>query len=690
MENFLDKVGNFIIKGRKFILPVFIVIALVCAYLQTQVAINDDMTKYLPEDSETTIATEIMYDEFGKFETFKVMIVGIEESEIETLQNRILNINDGDSVQRVSIENQTEADTDGKLDVLYSVSLKEGLSFHDAKEVVADVKEDLTNYTVAMSGHVVNEQYIDSMAGDEAKALLLVIIPALLLILLITSKSFFEPVIVLITIVFTIMIAQGTNVIFEDVSYITNNMFAVLMIAISMDYSVFMLHTFKDARDEGLPTTQAAVHAFKKSFTTISAASLTTMAGFISFTLMEFTFGADIGWVFAKGILVALITSALLVPCLLVFFDKLIIKTSHRDFLPSFKLMGKGVLKIRYVVMPVVLALIIAGTVLSNQNDFVYGNSAMIETPGTILYDDNKVITDTFGKHNQLVLLMPKTSTLTEEKAIIDQITAIEHVDSEVLALSTIVEANAPALMGADLDTVYTAIGTEVTDEFHGDEYIRIIFNLDTPEESEEAFDTILAIREVLPEDGHLLGGTSAALDMKESISSDYYLVLIVSLVAVGLIIGLSFKSIILPIFLLLAVQGGVFINMTIPYVTGQAIPYVAYILIGTIQLGATIDYAILFTRKYMDNRKNMSKKQASYTTTNQVAGSILTSGGVLMAAGFAMYLTSNDAVVSKIGFLLGFGASISVVSVFVFLPALLTIFDRAIEKTTYDADFFD
>ncbi len=689
MDNILDRVGAFIIRSRKVILPLFLVITVVSVILQSSVTINDDMTKYLPSDSETVIATEIMADEFGNNQSFSVMVVDVDEADIPEYQAIILDVNEGNTVERVSVE----AYNDETNDVLFSVTLKEELSLHDAKVAVDDVREALVDKQIAMSGYIVGENYVESIAAGEAVKLMAIIIPALLLILVLTSKSFIEPVISLIAIIASIVIAQGTNVIFEDVSAITNNMFGVLMIAISMDYSVFMLHTFKDARDEGLKSGEAAKYAFKKSFTTISAASMTTMAGFIAFTLMEFTFGADIGWVFAKGILVALLTTTFLVPCLLVAFDKLIIKTSHRDFLPDFTGFGRAVTKIKYFVFPVVFVAIIASSVVANKNDFVYGNSSLVETPGTVLHDDYFLIEETFGHKNQLVVLLPKTETLQEEYDLILKLTAIDHVDAEAIALSTVVYDINPLLLSADLETVYSTLGEENVSELHGDNYSRIVLNLDTKEESEDAFNTVVAVQDLLDAentDAYVIGGTSAALDMKNSISEDYILVTVVSILAVALIIGLSFKSIILPVFLLLAVQGGVFMNMAIPYVLGEQIPYVAYILIGVIQLGATIDYGILYARKYMEQRKSMAPNEAAAVTTNKVAGSILTSGGVLLAAGLAMFLTSNDAVVSKIGLLLGFGATISVLSVFIFLPSLLIIFDKAVEKTTYEAEFYN
>lgn len=466
-------------------------------------------------------------------------------------------------------------------------------------------------------------------------------------------------------------------------------MFAVLMIAISMDYSVFMLHTFKDARDEGLESKEAVLFALKKSFTTISGASLTTIAGFVSFTLMKFAFGADIGWVFAKGILIALLTVILLMPCLLMFFDKLIKKTSHRDFLPSFKGFGKLVAKIRWAVIPVVLVTIVISVYGSNKNNFIYGNSTLIETPGTSLYDENHAIVDTFGRKNDLVVLVPKGESLVVEDQLVEALKGIKNVSSDVISLASVVKTINPDLLYADLDTVYNALSPYLdVKDLHGEHYARIILNLETAEEGEAAFSAIEDLKAVIPDGAYLLGSTSAALDMKETINSDYIIVTCVSLLAVGLIIGLSFKSIVLPLLLLLCVQGGVYINMAIPAITSQAIPYVAYILISTIQLGATIDYAILFTSKYMENRRRTKKIPAAIAAVQQVSGSLLTSGGVLMGAGFTMYFTSSDAVVSQIGMLLGRGAFISMTLVFIFLPALLTIFDKLIQKTTYKTEF--
>ncbi|MDR0293263.1 MAG: MMPL family transporter [Oscillospiraceae bacterium] len=685
MDTILDIAGKTIIKCRFVILALFIIAVGASGALQGNVKINEDMTKYLPSDSETIIAAGIMSDEFGNNETLKVMVKDVPEDKTGVYQDAILNVNGGNTVLKVS----QEAYKDNS--VLFAVTLKAGLSLAESKEAADHIRDALSDKTAALAGHVVTENYVDSVSGGEAAKLLMILIPILLLILFISSKSFIDPVICLITIIVSIVIGQGTNVIFTDVSSITNNMFAVLMIAISMDYSVFMLHTFKDARDEGLESRDAVLYALKKSFTTISGASLTTIAGFVSFTLMKFAFGADIGWVFAKGILISLLTVLLLMPCLLMFFDKLIRKTSHRDFLPSFKGFGKFVTLIRWAVIPVVLVGITVSVYGSNQNNFIYGNSTLIETPGTILYDDNRVIVDTFGRQNQLVVLLPIGDNLAAENELAERLQGVDNVDSDIISLATVVNGINPDLLKADMNTVYNALSPYLdVNDLHGEHYARMVLNLETPEEGDEAFKAIEDIKAIVPDGAYVIGSTSAALDMKDTINSDYMIVTIVSLLAVGLIVGLSFKSLSLPLLLLLCVQGGVFINMAIPAITGEAIPYVAYILISTIQLGATIDYAILFTGKYMENRQSIKKVPAAIASVHQVSGSLLTSGGVLMAAGFTMFFTSADAVVSKIGMLLGRGAFTSMSLVFIFLPALLIVFDKFVQKTTYKADFLD
>jgi len=681
----MERIGKALIKGRFIILALFIVAVVISGSLQGSVKINEDMTKYLPSDSETIVATEIMNAEFGNNQTLKVMVKDVSEDEIDRYQNAVLNANGGNSVLKVSREDYKDGN------VLFAVTLKSELTLSEAKEAVNHIRDSLNGKETAMSGHVVQENYVDSVSGGEAAKLLLILIPILLLILFISSKSFIDPLICLITIIASIVIGQGTNVIFTDVSSITNNMFAFLMIAISMDYSVFMLHTFKDARDEGLEARGAVLYALKKSFTTISGASLTTIAGFVSFTIMKFAFGADIGWVFAKGILIALVTVILLMPCLLMLFDKAIRKTTHRDFLPSFKGFGKVVTAVRFAVIPIVIVGIIVSVYGSYNNNFIYGNSTLVETPGTSLYDENRAIIDTFGRRNDLVVIIPKGENLAAEDELVEKLKTVDNVGSDIISLSMVVKSINPDLLYADLDTVYGALSPYLdVKDLHGEHYARIVLNLETSEEGDEAFKAIDDLKAIIPDGAYLLGSTSASLDMKNTINSDYVVVTVISLLAVGLIIGISFKSLTLPLFLLLCVQGGVYINMAIPAITNQAIPYVAYILIGTIQLGATIDYAILFTGKYTENRRSIKKVPAAVAAIQQVSGSLLTSGGVLMGAGFTMFFTSADAVVSQIGMLLGRGAFISMALVFIFLPALLIAFDKLIQKTTYKAEFIN
>lgn len=716
MEKIFDKAGKFIIKYKFFILAVFAVILGLSVVMQGSVSINEDMTKYMPADSDTAIAININEAEFGSNETFSVMISDVAPEDEETYRNTILNVKNGTLVESVS-----KTADDGNGNILFSVTLKESLTWPEAKKAVDDIRSALSDKKIALEGHAVTENYVDSISGGTAALLIGILIPVMLLILLLTSKSFIDPVICLIVIMASILIGQGTNIIFWAISSITNSMFAVLMIAISMDYSVFMLHTFKEEKDRGADTKQAVLNAIKKSFTTITSASMTTIAGFIAMVFMRFALGADIGWVFAKGIIISLLTAIVLMPCLLLLFNKLIAKTSHRDLLPSFKKTGKAITKIRWGIIPLVLILIGVGVYGSFSNNFVYGNSMVTETPGTPLYEDSQAIINTFGRKNNLVVLCPtEDKTLSDELTLSQGLSDIENVlADDTLSLSVILDrtargmenSGAPSSLVAMIDGLMDKSFSEVYEFLDGDfrqmgimsgeeidgilsfcgkslNYTRIVLNLSVPEESEATFKTVEDIKLLIPDGAYLLGGSSVALDMKNIVNSDYLLVTLLTVAAIAIIIGIAFKSITLPLILLLCVQGGVFINMAIPALMAQAIPYVAYLLISTIELGATIDYAILMTSKYMANRKIMGKRAAAVNSISQASGSILTSGLILTGAGFAMNLAVADKVVAQMGMLLGRGALISMALVFVFLPSMLMVLDKLIQKTTYKAGF--
>lgn len=466
-----------------------------------------------------------------------------------------------------------------------------------------------------------------------------------------------------------ILLNGGTNLILGKVSFITQSMSTALMLAISMDYSIFLLHRFAEEREEGHSVELSMKHAIQKSFGSIVASSVTTIAGFTALLLMKFTIGADMGMVFAKGIIFSLLTTLFLLPALTILFSKVIDKTHHRSLIPSFKWIGKCVYKIRYISFVLVLIVIVPAFLGQQANTFSYGGSSISEEVGSKSYIAKQAIESVYEPFNPIILLIPSGEPV-KEALLLDQIEAIPTVES-VQSLGTLVDDKIPVDILPDT----------VQSNFISPNYHRMIIALNTPDEGDITFGTIEEIKrisnEMFPESTKLAGQSVSLYDIKSVASKDNITVSLVAIVAVAMIIYLTFRSKLLPILLVLSIETAVFLNMSIPYFTGYKMSFIGMLVVSSLQLGATIDYAILMTSRYLERRLSQPPKEAMILAVDDAGGSVLTSGIVLTVAGYAIAMTSSVQTISEMGELIGRGAFLSIIMVFTLLPSVLVIFDK-------------
>ncbi|MFR2847757.1 MAG: efflux RND transporter permease subunit [Hungatella hathewayi] len=486
-----------------------------------------------------------------------------------------------------------------------------------------------------------------------------------------TTTSWFEPVLFLMVMGIAIIINMGTNLMIGTVSFITFSVAPILQLAIAMDYSVFLLHSFTKMKLKGLPAEEAMVQAIRNSLSSILASGATTIVGFIVLMLMRFSIGRDLGFVLAKGIVISLVTVLFLMPALILRFNGLIERTEHKSFVPSFHKMGNFVYKIRYVVLAIVAVLVIPMFVAQNMNQFAFGNSALGSSPGTAAYEDEQAINSRFGKSNLILAIVPNTDMVTERE-MSEEIDDLYYTKSVTSLAGTLPE-------GIPVDF----LPESMTSMLHTEDYSRILIYIRTKDESDFAFQCSDEIKGIVtkyyPEGSYVTGVTPSTQDIRDIITEDYGFVNILSIIGVALVVAVTFRSAIVPIIVLIPIEVAIFFNMAIPYLTGDTMLYIGYIIVSCLQLGATVDYSILMTNNYMDARKEYpdEKARAVKHTVSRSALSILTSGSILTIVGYGLYKISSVTAIGDLGHLIGRGAFVSVILVLFLLPILLVGGDR-------------
>lgn len=684
----MNKVINKIMKYKKTILSIFMIIFILSIFLSTKIKVNYNMMDYLPSDSKSTIALNVMEKEYKTSTTnTRIMLKNVTLTEAMEYKNKIKNIKGVSEINFlddvVSLEIPLEVMDSSIVNewykdkkALFTLTIEEDLQ-HSAIAEIQDIIKDKG----MLEGGAVNTVSAENATAEELTKIFLFVIPLILIILLVTTSSYFEPILFLITIGIAIVLNMGTNIFLGEISFVTKAAASILQLAVSMDYSIFLLHRFADFRKEGYQVQEAMKLAVVKAFSSVLSSGLTTVVGFAALILMNFKIGPDMGIVMAKSIFFSLLCVLVLLPILGVYSYKLIDKTAHKSFFPSFQGLGKLTKRVQIPLCILFFIIMFPCYLASTNNDFTYGSSK-------ILGDDTQTgkeriaIEREFGKSNQLVLMVPK-GNLAKEKLMAEEIDHLDGVTS-IISYVTSVSPTIPVEYAPH----------EKVSKLISKNYSRMIINVDIEEESEETFhfiDNLENIANRYYKDEYLLAGSSiSTYDLKQVVIMDNKRVNKVAIISIAIILLITFKSISLPFILLLVIETSIWINLSYIYFKGGEMSFIAYLIISSIQLGATIDYAILFTDQYLENRKKMNKKKSVIETVSNTFISILTSSSILTICGFILGKFSSNGVISELGFLIGRGALISTVLVIFVLPGLFYIFDRLMEKTTYDMKFFD
>ena len=671
MRTFYTKVT----RHRKLILVLFLAAAVVCFFLKGMVSVNYDMTDYLPQDKPSSVALDTMKGEFDQgVPNARIMIKDVSVPEALQYKEKIEKVDGVTSVtwlddaadleEPLASLDQSTVETyykDNK--ALMSVAIEEEKRL-DAVSEIRDIIGDDND----MTGSAVSAAYATKNTIHEISKISGIAVAFVLLVLLLTTMSWAEPFLILIGIGVAVIINAGTNLIFGEISFVSNAAGSILQLAVSLDYSVFLIHRFTECRREFEDSEKAMVEALCRSTSSIASSGLTTVIGFLALVTMEFTLGVDIGLVLTKGIAISLITVFVFTPGLVLMTYKLIDKTTHRSLLPSFKGFGRFVQRITIPAVCIFVLIIGPAFHFSNQNDFHFGSSHIFGA-GTQYGEETQEIEDSFGQKDSYVLMLPKGNT-AKETELSQKLQKMPQIES---ILSYVDNA------GAQVPPEYLEPGT--LSKLESDKYSRMVLTVDAAYEGTKTFDLVKEIRQTAQEyypDKYLLAGEGVSTcDLKDTVTGDMKRVNFIAIGAVFLILLLMMRKALLPVILVLSIETAIWINLSVPALGGSTVFYIAYLIISSIQLGATVDYAILMTDRYKENRGSLEKKDAVVQTIAQVLPSILTSGSALAVVGYLLGYISTNGLLAQLGVFIGRGALISLAIVVFVLPDMLYLFDR-------------
>lgn len=691
VHDFADKIFRGALNHRRVVIVLAALLFIVSVLCIPNVKINYQFSDYLPESSESTVSLRVMEKAFNSpTPNSNIMVEGLSLTQASELATQMETIEGVEEVMWLG----TTCDISQPLETydpdvvsaykkgdsyLYQVALDTSVATQ-SMDLIREAANEVGATDVSMSGEAINSAVAQGSSDFEIQLILVMAVIVILGLLLITSEAWFEPVLFLSVIGISIVYNLGTNIIFGEISFITQMCAAVLQLAVSMDYGIVMLHAFRGFKAQGLTSYDAAVAAMHKAAAVIASSAATTFFGFLSLCVMAFLIGADMGVVLAKGIVFSFLCVLFLLPILVLSSEKLLKKTAHKKFLPSFDKFAVWCMRIA-VPFTVIIALITVPAYLGQkQPNFVYGASGFVE-PGTELYEETNAINDTFGAQEQWVMLVPE-GDWGRELQMVKRIEDLEGV-SAVTSYVTAVSANIPTDMVPSEDLSQLVSGG----------YSRIVVSTSVEGESEEAFSLVQALRDIgdefYPEENYLVGSAVTSYDMSLIVNDDSLRIFIASVVAIGLVLLLMFRSLSIPLMLLLTIEISIWINLAIPYFTGESIQYIGYLIISAIMLGATVDYTIILSRAYLDRRVEMEKRPAMLSAISYSAITILTSATILTVCGAFIGIISSNGVIAGLGTLIGRGAFIAALNTFLLLPILFMVLDKVVEKTTWKARFY-
>lgn len=676
-------------KVVKFRIPILIISILLLipaglGYVNTRV--NYDVLTYLPEDIETMQGQDILVKDFGTGAFSMFIVDGMEDKEVSALKAKIENVEHVqkvlwyDSLADISMpKSMIPKDVyevfNSDTGTMMAIFFDEGTSSDGTMEAIGEIRK-LAGKQCFLSGMSAIVTDTKNLAEKETPLYVLIAVVLAVIVLGLTMDSYFIPLLFMLSIGMAIVYNLGSNYFFGEISYITKALAAVLQLGVTLDYSIFLMHSYEEqqVRYNG-DKERAMAHAISQTFSSVIGSSVTTVAGFIALCFMTFTLGMDIGVVMVKGVILGVIACVTILSSMILCCDKWIMKTMHKPFLPDIGKISDKVTK-RYMIYVILFLVLLFPAIYGNNHTAVYYNldeTLPKDLPSIIANGKLKKDYDVNTTHMILV------DSSVESADVAKMIDKMDDVDGVKWALGL------DALIGPAIPQ--DMIPNSVTDMLKNDKYQLLLVNSEYKVASDELNAQIKDLNKILhkyDKGGMLIGEGPLTADLIDITDTDFKTVSMVSIGIIFVIILILFKSISLPVILVGVIEFAIFVNMGIPYYTGTKLPFVASIVIGTIQLGSTVDYAILMTTRYKRERNHGAEKYDSITTAHRAsAQSIMVSALSFFAATIGVGLYSNIDMISSLCILMARGAIISMIVVIFVLPSMFMVFDKVIVKTS-------
>ena len=746
--NGMEKLATFIVDKRNLFFLLYIFALIFCAIATGWVKVEDDITTYLPDTTETRQGLTVMNDNFVTYGTANVMVSNITYDTALEIQEQLEDI---DGVTTVDFDDTDEHYTNAS--ALFSVSFDGEVGDAHAEQALQEIRDELEG---TYDTSIYSEVGYDSSADLQSEMVVIVIIAAIIIVLVLTltSRSYAEVPVLIMTFGAAALLNMGTNFLCGTISFISNSVTVILQLALAIDYAIILCHRFSDEH-ETLGTREACITALSKAIPEISSSSLTTISGLAALAFMHFGIGRDLATVLIKAILFSLLSVFTLMPGLLVLFSKLIDKTRHKNLVPKITAVGKFDVKTRFVIPPIFGVIIVAAAVFANLCPYCYTFTDLVTAKQSERQIAYQKIKNTFGSSNMVAVIVPSGDYESEGK-ILDELDGCAEVKStmglaniEAMDGYMLTDALTPRQLAemADLDyevakALYGAYAVdhdeygeiinglddykvpiydmfkfleqemhdgnitlsgdvqdtlddlfdqldEAQKQLQSEDYSRLVVYLNLPEETDETFAFVDKMHDIIgkyyTDDYYVVGNTTSAMDLSSSFGEDNLLISVLSALFVILVLLFTFKSAGLPVLLIIVIQGSIWINFSFPYLQGESLYFLGYLIVNSIQMGANIDYAIVISSHYTDLKKVMRPKEAIVAALNESFPTIFTSGSILASAGILISVLTTNPVIAAIGTCLGRGTIISMLLVLLVLPQILILGDTIIERTSFE-----
>ena len=740
------RLAALIVDKRNLIFLVLIIGLIFSAFSTGWVEVENTLSEFLPDDSESSQGLGVMEEEFITYGTAQVMVANISLDQAKTLYDELCDL---DGVQNIVFD---EKENYKNVSALYTISFDYSETDARCLEALEDVENHLAGHDVYISTALGNT--IAETIDAEVAVIMVIVAIIVVVVLLLVSETYAEVPVLLLTFLSAMILNQGTNFLLGKISFVSNSVTSILQLALSLDYAVILSNRFKEEH-ERLPLREAVVVALSKAIPEISASSLTTIGGLVAMLFMQFKIGPDMAICLIKAILFALLAVFVIMPGLLMLFGPLMDKTRHKSFVPKIPFVGKFAYATRWIIPPIFVLVMLAGIFISGDCPYTYGYGEL-ETPklNETQIAEN-MIADNFGATNFVAVVMPKDDYETESAFLAEldtyaevdysmglsnveamdgytladkltprQLAELANLDYEIAqvlyaayaaqqeeygevisGLSTYsvplidimlfaceqIDAGLVELEGEQADMLQDAkVQMEAAKaQLQGENYNRVLVYLNLPEGGDETYeflDTMRAIARKYYPDGeiYVVGDSSVEQDFKLSFATDNTVVSIVSILIVLVVLLFTFKSAAMPLLLIMVIQGSIWINFSIPTITDAPLFFMSYLIVSSIQMGANIDYAIVIASRYEELKNDMDHKTAIIETMNFAFHTIITSGTILAVAGTLIGGMTSEACIVGIGQSLGRGTIISMILVMFVLPQILLIGGKLVDKTSF------